>query len=109
LTVYEGKEVLPRAASPFSWPVPEGERGERFVAVGSGRVVLAASSRDLLAASRPALESKLGQRVAFVTETDEPTVILLRRSWQPKGNDQPANSEANVPTPDASTDAESTE
>jgi hypothetical protein len=95
-TVYEGKEVLPRAASPFSWPSPEGESGERFVAVGSGRVVLAASSRDLLAASRPALEAKLGQRVAFVTETDEPTVLLLRRSWQPKGNDQPANSEVTV-------------
>jgi hypothetical protein len=109
LTVYEGKEVLPRAASPFSWPVPEGERGERFVAVGAGRVVLAASSRDLLAASRPALESKLGQRATFVTETDEPTVILLRRSWQPKSNDQPANSEATVPSPDANTDAESSE
>ncbi len=95
-TVYEGKEVLPRAASPFSWPLPEGESGERFVAVGSGRVVLAASSRDLLAASRPALEAKLGQRVAFVTETDEPTVLLLRRSWQPKANDQPANSEVTV-------------
>ena len=94
LTVYEGKEVLPRAASPFSWPVPEGERGERFVAVGSGRVVLAASTRDLLATSRPALEAKLGHRATFVTETDEPTVILLRRSWQPKGADQPANSEA---------------
>jgi hypothetical protein len=97
LTVYEGKEVLPRAASPFSWPLPEGERGERFVAIGAGRVVLAASSRDVLAASRPALEAKLGQRVAFVTETDEPTVVLLRRSWQPKTQDQPANSEANIP------------
>ncbi|MHB8645788.1 MAG: hypothetical protein ACYDAR_08385 [Thermomicrobiales bacterium] len=95
-TVYEGKEVLPRAASPFSWPLPEGESGGRFVAVGSGRIVLAASSRDLLAASRPALEAKLGQRVAFVTETDEPTVLLLRRSWQPKGSDQPANSEATI-------------
>ncbi|MGI8690213.1 MAG: YecA family protein [Thermomicrobiales bacterium] len=95
-TAYEGKEVLPRAASPFSWPLPEGESGERFVAVGSGRVVLAASSRDLLAASRPALEAKLGQRIAFVTKTDEPTVLLLRRSWQPKGNDHPANSEATV-------------
>lgn len=97
-TVYEGKEVLPRAASPFSWPLPAGESGERFVAVGSGRVVLAASSRNLLATSRAALESKLGQRVAFVTETDEPTVLLLRRSWQPlpKGNDQPANSEATI-------------
>ncbi len=95
-TAYEGKEVLPRAASPFSWPLPEGESGERFVAVGSGRVVLAASSRDLLATSRPALEAKLGQRVAFVTETDEPTVLLLRRSWQQKGNDQPANSEATI-------------
>jgi len=93
-TAYEGKEVLPRAASPFSWPLPEGESGERFVAVGSGRVVLAASSRDLLATSRPTLESKLGQRVAFITETDEPTVLPLRRSWRPKGSDQPANSEA---------------
>ena len=53
LTVYEGKEVLPRAASPFSWPVPEEERGERFVAIGSGRVVLAASSRDLLGGQPP--------------------------------------------------------
>lgn len=97
-TAYEGKEVLPRAASPFSWPLPEGESGIRFVAVGSGRVVLAASSRDLLATSRPALEAKLSQRVAFVTETDEPTVLLLRRSWQPlpKGDDCPANSEATV-------------
>jgi len=97
-TAYEGKEVLPRAASPFSWSLPEGESGERFVAVGSGRVVLAASSRDLLATSRPTLEAKLGQRVAFVTETDEPTVLLLRRSWQPlpKGNDHPANSEATI-------------
>jgi len=97
-TAYEGKEVLPRAASPFSWPLPEGDSGERFVAVGSGRVVLAASSRDLLATSRPTLEAKLGQRIAFVTETDEPTVLLLRRSWQPlpKGNDHPANSEATI-------------
>jgi hypothetical protein len=95
-TVYEGKEVLPRAASAFSWPLPEGESGERFVAVGSGRVVLAASTRDLLAASRPALEAKLGQRVSFVTETDEPIVLPLRRSWQPKESDQPANSEATV-------------
>ncbi len=95
-TAYEGKEVLPRAASPFAWPLPESESGERFVVVGSGRVVLAASSRDLLATSRPALEAKLGQRVAFVTETDEPTVLLLRRSWQPTGNDQPVNSEATV-------------
>lgn len=95
-TAYEGKEVLPRAASPFSWPLPEGESGERFVAVGSRRVVLAASSRDLLATSRPTLEAKLGQRVAFVTETDEPTVLLLRRSWQPKGNDHPANSAATI-------------
>jgi hypothetical protein len=96
LTVYEAKEVLPRSASPFSWPLPEGERGERFIAVGAGRVVLAASSPHLLEASRPAHESKLGHRVTFVAETDEPTVILLRRSWQPKGADQPANSEASV-------------
>ncbi len=89
--------MLPRAASPFSWPLAEGERGERFVAIGAGRVVLAASTRDVLAASRPALEAKLGQRATFVTETDEPTVILLRRSWQPKGNDQPANTEASAP------------
>jgi hypothetical protein len=95
-TVYEGKEVLPRSASPFSWPLLEGESGERFVAVGSGRVVLAASTQGLLATSRSALESKLGQRVSFVTESDEPIVLLLRRSWQPKGNDQPANSEATV-------------
>jgi hypothetical protein len=95
-TVYEGKEVLPRAASAFSWPLAEGESGERFVAVGSGRVVLAASARELLVASRAALEAKLGQRVAFVTETDEPIVLLLRRSWEPKGSDQPANSEATV-------------
>lgn len=96
LTVYESKEVLPRSANPFSWPVPEGERGERFVAVGAGRVVLAASSPDLLATSRSALEAKLGQRATFVTESDEPTVILLRRSWQPKAADQPAKSEATV-------------
>jgi hypothetical protein len=96
LGVYESKEILPRSASPFSWPLPEGERGERFVAVGAGRVVLAASSPTLLEASRAALETKLGQRVTFVTETDEPIVILLRRSWQPKGADQPANSEATV-------------
>ena len=96
-TVYEGKEVLPRSASPFSWPLPEGESGERFAAVGAGRVVLAASSRDLLATSRPALEAKLGQRVSFVTESGEPIVLLLRHSWQPKGNDQPANSEATAP------------
>ena len=95
-TVYEGKEVLPRSASSFSWPLTDGESGERFVAVGSGRIVLAASSRDLLATSRPALESKLGQRVSFVTESDEPIVLLLRRSWQPKASDQPANSEATV-------------
>ncbi|HEY8291300.1 MAG TPA: hypothetical protein VIG44_02380, partial [Thermomicrobiales bacterium] len=68
--VYEGKEVLPRSTSASSWPVPEGESGERFVAVGSGRVVLAASTPGLLAASRPALEAKLGQRVAFATESD---------------------------------------
>lgn len=94
--VYEGKEVLPRAASPFSWPLPEGESGERFVALGAGRAVLAASSREVLATSRPALEAKLGQRLSFVTETEEPTVLLLRRSWQPKGDDQPANSEATI-------------
>lgn len=96
LTVYESKEVLPRSASPFSWPLPEGEQGERFVAVGAGRVILAVSSPDMLEPSRAALEAKLGHRATFVTETDEPTVILLRRSWQPKGNDQPANSEATV-------------
>ncbi len=106
LTVYESKEVLPRSASPFSWPLPEGERGERFVAVGSGRVVLAASSRDLLAASRTALETMLGQRATFVTETDEPAVMLLRRSWQPRGADQPANSEASVSSPEAEAPAE---
>ena len=96
LTVYEGKEVLPRSASPFSWPLPEGEAGERFVAVGAGRVVLAATSPALLAQSRPELERKLGQRVTFVTETDEPTVLLLRRSWQPKDSAQPMTSEATV-------------
>lgn len=109
LTVYESKEVLPRAARPFSWPLPEGERGERFVAVGAGRVVLAASSPELLAASRPALEAKLGHRATFVTETDEPTVILLRRSWQPKGADQPTNSEATVAEPETAADAEGAE
>lgn len=87
LTVYGAKEVLPRSASPFSWPVPEGEEGERFVVIGAGRVVLAASTAALLASSRPALEAKLGDRATFVTESDEPTVILLRRSWQPKTAD----------------------
>lgn len=84
LTVYDGKEVLPRTASPFSWPLPEGEAGERFVAIGAGRVVLAASSPAVLAASRAALEAKLGDAAIFLTESTEPTVILLRRSWQPK-------------------------
>ena len=79
--------MLPRSASPFSWPAPEGEEGERFVAVGAGRVVLAASSAALLASSRPALEAKLGDHAIFLTESDEPTVILLRRSWQPKTAD----------------------
>jgi hypothetical protein len=101
LTVYEAKEVLPRSASPFSWPVPEGEEGERFVAVGAGRVVLAASSPALLATSRTALEAKLGDRATFLTESDEPTVILLRRSWQPKSADTPE------PTGEASESAES--
>ncbi len=95
-TVYEGREVLPRAASPFSWPLPEGESGERFVAVGSGRVILAASSGGILATSRPVLESHLGPRLSFVTETEEPTVLLLRRAWQPKGSDQPTKNEATV-------------
>jgi hypothetical protein len=89
-TVYEAKEVLPRSASPFSWPLPAGEEGERFVAVGAGRVVLAASSPALLASSREALEQKLGDRATFLTESDEPTVILLRRSWQPKSADSSA-------------------
>lgn len=87
LTVYEGKEVLPRAASPFAWPLPEGEEEERFVAVGAGRVVLAASSPEILAMSRTALAAKLGDGLTFVTESTEPTVILLRRSWQPKTGD----------------------
>ena len=109
--VYESKEVLPRSASPFSWPVPEGEAGERFVAVGAGRVVLAASSPDLLATSRPALETKLGHRAIFVTETDEPVVLLLRRSWSPKTDVQPVTSEATVadasePPAETSTEAD---
>jgi hypothetical protein len=87
LTVYEGSEVLPRSASASSWPIPEGEEGERFIAIGAGRVVLAASSPALLAASRTALEGKLGDRASFLIESDEPTVILLRRSWQPKADD----------------------
>lgn len=95
--VYESKEVLPRSASPFSWSLPEGETGERFVAVGAGRVVLAASSAELLATSRPALEAKLGDIATFVAETDEPVVLLLRRSWQPKGAEQPAESAAETP------------
>jgi hypothetical protein len=93
LTVYEGSEVLPRSASAFSWPIPEGEEGERFIAIGAGRVVLAASSPALLAASRTALEGKLADRASFLIDSDEPTVILLRRSWQPK-SDETAESEA---------------
>lgn len=90
---YDGKEVLPRAATALAWALPEGEAGERFVAVAAGRVVLAASSGELLGASRGALEAKLGERIVFVTESDEPIVVLLRRSWKPKAADSPATNE----------------
>src|SRR5262249_31786201 len=81
---YEGEEVFPRTASPFTWPLPEDESGERIVAIGAGRVVLSASSPEILAASRPALEAKLGDQLTFLTETNEPIVLPLRRSWEPK-------------------------
>ncbi len=93
LAPYAGKEVLPRAATAFAWAVPESDAhadGERFVAVAAGRVVLAASSAALLTESRAAMETKLGDAATFVIESDEPTVVLLRRSWQPKATDATA-------------------
>lgn len=78
---YSGTETFPRNTVAFDWPLPEGEEGERFVAVAANRVVLAASSPAVRADSRVELDAVLRGVATFLTESDEPTATLLRRSW----------------------------
>jgi len=80
---YSGKETFPRAGVAFDWTLPEGEEGERFVAVAANRVVLAASSPEVLAEGRVELTAVLRGVATFLTESDEPAATLLRRSWTP--------------------------
>jgi len=74
---------FPRATTAFAWPATDGAAGERFVVIGAGRVVLAATTGDLLARSRPELEDELSGLASFLAESTEPAATLLRRSWKP--------------------------
>lgn len=86
-TPYEGAMEFPRATTAFAWPITDGAgddtTGERFVAIGAGRVVLAATGSDLLARSRPELEGELSGLATFLAESTESAATLLRRSWKP--------------------------